>query len=73
MYRLDDSGIETKEGWAGMNIVRGILWNYSDASLAMAKAIGQSGMLKRFVNDLKHIEPVTIKNEVCLIILWLSC
>ncbi|KAK3719587.1 hypothetical protein QZH41_004746 [Actinostola sp. cb2023] len=63
LERLDDTGIETTEGWIGMSIVRSILWNYSDASLKLGKKIGQCGLLKRFVDDMKRTGPGTIKNE----------
>ncbi|XP_031574540.1 uncharacterized protein LOC116308282 isoform X2 [Actinia tenebrosa] len=59
LERLDrpDLGIESEEGWVGITIVRSILWNYSDASLKIAKEIGKCGLLGRFVNDLKRIGP----------------
>jgi len=66
MFRLDDAGMETEIGWAGISIVRNILWNYSDASLRMGKAIGQCGLLRRFVRDLRNVGTTAIKNEVTL-------
>ena len=70
LARLDDTGIETKEGWVGMNIVRNILWNYADASLKMAKEIGKCGLLNRFANDLKRAGPAKIRNEVIFQLLY---
>lgn len=64
LARLDDTGIETEEGWVGMYIVRNILWNYADSSLKMAKEIGKCGLLNRFANDLKRAGPAQIRNEV---------
>ena len=52
LRRLMDTGLETRDGWLGMCVVRNVFWNYSDASLKMAKGLGRSGLLKIVLNDL---------------------
>jgi hypothetical protein len=64
LERLDDIGIERQEGWVGMSIVRSILWNYSDASMKLAKEIGKCGLLNRFINEM-HLFGISVpQNEV---------
>jgi hypothetical protein len=64
LERLDDIGIERQEGWAGMSIVRSILWNFSRASMKMAKEIGKCGLLKIFINEMKGFGTSVPQNEV---------
>lgn len=58
-----DTGLETRDGWLGMYVVRSVFWNYSDASLKMAKGLGKSGLLKIVLNDLDTYGIKSSKNE----------
>ena len=64
LHRLIDTGLETKHGWVGIYVVRSVLWNYSDASLKMAKGLGRSGLLKILLHDLDTYGIKSSKNEV---------
>ena len=63
LQRLMDMGMETKNGWLGMLVVRSVFWNYSDASLRMARGLGRSGLLKIVLNDLDTYGARSFKNE----------
>ena len=63
LQRLMDMGMETKNGWLGMLVVRRVFWNYSDASLRMARGLGRSGLLKIVLNDLDTYGAGSFKNE----------
>ena len=63
LRRLMDTGLETRDGWLGMYVVRSVFWNYSDASLKMAKGLGRSGLLKIVLNDLDTYGIKSSKNE----------
>ena len=63
LHRLMDMGMETKYGWLGMLVVRSVFWNYSDASLRMARGLGRSGLLKIVLNDLDTYGARSFKNE----------
>jgi len=52
LRRLMDTGMEFRDGWLGMCVVCNVFWNFSDASLKMAKGLGRSGLLKIVLNDL---------------------
>ena len=64
LRRLIDTGLETQHGWVGIYVVRSVLWNYSDASLKMAKGLGRSGLLKILLHDLDTYGIKSSKNEV---------
>ena len=64
LRRLMDMGMETQEGWVGMCVVRSVFWNYSDASLKIARDLGRSGSLKIMLNDLDTYGSHSLKNEV---------
>ena len=64
LRRLMDTGMETRDGWVGMYVVRSVFWNYADASLKMARDLGRSGSLRIMLNDLDTCGPSTSKNEV---------
>ena len=64
LRRLMDMGIETQGGWVGMYVIRSVFWNYSDASLKMARDLGRSGSLKIMLNDLDNCGTNSSKNEV---------
>lgn len=64
LRRLMDIGMETRDGWVGMYVVRSVFWNYADASLKMARGLGRSGSLKIMLNDLDTCGTSTSKNEV---------
>jgi len=66
LRRLMDIGLETRDGWLGMYVVRSLFWNYSDASLKMAKGLGRSGLLKIVLNDLDTYGIKSSKNEVII-------
>ena len=66
LRRLMDTGLETRDGWLGMCVVRSVFWNYSDASLKMAKGLGRSGLLKIVLNDLDTYGIKSSKNEASL-------
>ena len=63
LQRLMDMGMETKNGWLGMLVVRSVFWNYSDASLRMARGLGRSGLFKIVLNDLATYGARSFKNE----------
>ena len=63
LCRLMDMGMETKNGWLGMLVVRSVFWNYSDASLRMARGLGRSGLFKIVLNDLATYGARSFKNE----------
>ena len=44
-------------------MVRRVFWNYSDASLRMARGLGRSGLLKIVLNDLDTYGARSFKNE----------
>ena len=44
-------------------MVRSVFWNYSDASLRMARGLGRSGLLKIVLNDLDTYGARSFKNE----------
>lgn len=64
LRRLMDIGMETRDGWVGLYVVRSVFWNYADASLKMARGLGRSGSLKIMLNDLDTCGTSTSKNEV---------
>ena len=64
LRRLIDMGMETRDGWVGISVVRSVFWNYADASLKMARDLGRSGCLKIMLNDLERCGTGTSKNEV---------
>jgi len=64
LRRLMDVGMETRDGWVGMYVVRSVFWNYADASLKMARDLGRSGSLKIMLNDLDTCGASSSKNEV---------
>lgn len=64
LRRLVDIGMETRDGWLGMSVVRSVFWNYADASLKMARDLGRSGSLKIMLNDLDTCGTGNSKNEV---------
>jgi len=64
LRRLMDVGMETRDGWVGMYVVRSVFWNYADASLKMARGLGRSGSLKIMLNDLDTCGASSSKNEV---------
>lgn len=64
LRRLMDIGMETRDGWVGMYVVRSVFWNYADASLKMARDLGRSGSLKIMLNDLDTCGINSSKNEV---------
>lgn len=64
LRRLMDIGMETRDGWMGMLVVRSVFWNYADASLKMARGLGRSGLLKIMLNDLDTCGTSSSKNEV---------
>ena len=64
LRRLMDIGMETREGWVGMCVVRSVFWNYADASLKMARGLGRSGLLRIMLNDLDECGTSSSKNEV---------
>ena len=63
LRRLMDTGLETRDGWLGMYVVRSVFWNYSHASLKMAKGLGRSGLLKIVLKDLDTYGIKSSKNE----------
>ncbi|KAL9978854.1 hypothetical protein ACROYT_G016434 [Oculina patagonica] len=63
LRRLMDMGMETRDGWLGMSVVRSVFWNYADASLKMARDLGRSGSLKIMLNDLDTCGTGSSKNE----------
>ena len=64
LRRLMDGGdMKTKNGWLGMFVVRSVFWNYSDASLRMAKGLGRSGLLNIVLKDLDTYEARSLKNK----------
>ena len=67
LRRLMDTGMETRNGWLGMCVVRNVFWNFSDASL-MAKGLGRSGLLKIVLNDLDTYGTKSSKNEASRIL-----
>jgi len=68
LRRLMDTGMETRNGWLGMCVVRNVVWNFSDASLKMAKGLGRSGLLKIVLNDLDTYGTKSSKNEASRIL-----
>ena len=66
LRRLMDVGIETRDGWMGMSVIRSVFLGYADASLKMARGLGQSGSLKIMLNDLDTCGTSSSKNEVML-------
>lgn len=64
LRRLMDIGMETRDGWVGMYVVRSVFWNYADASLKMARDLGRSGSLKIMLNDLDTCGTSSSKNGV---------
>ena len=64
LRRLMDIGMETREGWVGMCVVRSVFWNYADASLKMARGLGRSGLLRIMLNDLDEYGTSSCKDEV---------
>ena len=64
LRRLMDIGMETRDAWVGMYVVRRVFWNYADASLKMARDLGRSGSLKIMLNDLDTCGTNSSKNEV---------
>ena len=64
LRRLGDMGMETRDGWVGMCVVRRVFWNYADASLKMARDLGRSGSLGILLNDLDSCGVGCSKNEV---------
>ena len=64
LRRLMDIGMEIREAWLGMCVVRRVFWNYSEASLKMAMDLGQSGLLKIMLDDLDTCGAGISKNEV---------
>ena len=64
LRRLIDMGMETRDGWVGMYVVRSVFWNYAHASLKMARDLGRSGCLKIMLNDLDTCGTGSSKNEV---------
>lgn len=64
LHRLMDIGMETRDGWLGMYVVRSVFWNYADASLKMARDLGRSGSLKIMLNDLDTCGTSSSKNGV---------
>lgn len=63
LRRLMDTGMETRDGWLGMYVIRGAFWNYSDASLKMGRGLGRSGLLQIVLNDLDTYGIKSSKNE----------
>ncbi|XP_013385107.1 uncharacterized protein LOC106155047 [Lingula anatina] len=49
---------------AGLLIIRGIFWNYSDASLKFAESVGLSGYLEYMMNDLDAIDKGVIAGSI---------
>ena len=66
LRRLMDVGMETRDGWVGMYVIRSVFWKYADASLKMARDLGRSGSLKIMLNDLDTCGTSSSKNEVML-------
>ena len=64
LRRLMDVGMGTPDGWVGMYVVRSVFWNYTDASLKMARDLGRSGSLKIMLNDLDECGTSSCKDEV---------
>ena len=64
LKRLIDLGLETEAGWVGIRVVRSVFWNYSYASMKMAKALAKSGVLSMMLRDLDTYGPAESKNEV---------
>ena len=64
LRRLMAVGMETREGWVGMCVVRRVFWNYADTSLKMARELGRSGSLSIMLNDLDEYGTSSCKNEV---------
>ena len=64
LRRLMDGGVmKTKNGWLGVSVVRSVFWNYSDASLRMAKGLGRSGLFNIVLKDLDTYEARSFKNK----------
>lgn len=64
LRRLMDVGMETRDGWVGMYVVRSVFWNYSFVSLKMARGLGRSEALMIMLNDLDTCGTSSSKNEV---------
>ena len=64
LRRLMDVGKEAPDGWVGMCVVRSVFWNYTDASLKMARGLGRSGLLRIMLNDLDECGTSSSKDEV---------
>ena len=64
LRRLMDMGIETQQVWADVFVIRKVFWNYTFASLKMARDLGRSGLLKIILNDLDSCGTGISKNEV---------
>lgn len=64
LRHLMDVGMETRDGWVGMRVVRSVFLSYTDTSLKMARDLGRSGLLKIMLNDLDECGTSSSKNEV---------
>jgi len=64
LLRLMDVGMETRDGWVGMYVVRSVFWNYSFVSLKMARGLGRSEALMIMLNDLDTCGTSSSQNEV---------
>ena len=64
LRRLMDVGMETRDGWVGMRVVRSVFLSYTDTSLKMARDLGRSGLLRILLNDLDECGTTSSKNEV---------
>ncbi|XP_020620243.1 uncharacterized protein LOC110057985 [Orbicella faveolata] len=63
LLRLMDVGMETRDGWVGMYVVRRVFWNYSFVSLKMARGLARSGALMIMLNDLDTCGTSSSQNE----------
>ena len=64
LRRLMDVGMETRDGWVRMRVIRSVFLCYADANLKMAGDLGRSGVLKIMLNDLDECGTISSKNEV---------